>query len=347
MSESNQEKTALNVPEIHERWQPQGVIIRRVPLRPDGSIRLSTLLAATGDFTRKETRRGKAIWGGVSSELDTRIVPTWEPVELRFKRATYQISASPALVLAVHKPAGLVCSHEDENPRAAHLAGGTVFDLIPQWLAIDGLEPVGRLDRDTSGLLLFTELGALSQRLRHPSRAVERRYRATLARPIDEATIARALEDGVTLKDGAVVRPLRLELRGDARLQAHVTITEGRYHEVRRLFAALGSHVEALHREGYGVVTLPEAIPPAIVEGDDIARLTNVGGDGLLRLPAPVTLIDGDARTQLLQSVGDPEDQIFAQIAVIPDEEEDGDDDPAQKAPERTHAPRLRDFDEL
>lgn len=338
------------------------MVLRRVQLRPDGTTRLSTLLAATGDFSRKQTRRGKATLDGVVTDLDTRIKPSLEPVELRFKGGRYRIQADQAMVLALHKPEGLVCSHEEENPRAAQIAGGTVFDLIPAWLAIEGLEPIGRLDKETSGLLLFTEHGTLSQRLRHPSRAVERRYIATLARPLEASTIAQALQDGVALKDGSVVKPTRLAPAGDE-LHYSVTITEGRYHEVRRLFAALGSHVEALHRDGYGAVTLQAQTAPAALEGETIHLLREVQEDGTLLVSHPVMRLDGEARAHLLRLAGAEEVAPFVQIigldADAEELESDTDGDAGQgsaQANATTHTraqsdklshAKLRDFDEF
>lgn len=320
MSESSDSKRTNASSSSPTDWTPGGDVVRRIPLRPDGSTRLSTLLAATGDFARREVRRGKAHWQGVVTDLDTRIVPSFEPVELRFKGARYLVSADHAMILAAHKPEGLVSTHEDENPRASQLAGGSVFDLFPLWLAIEGVEPIGRLDKETSGLLLFTEHGVLSQRLRHPARAIERRYVATLARPLDAQELESALRDGVTLKDGTVVRPKALEVLNETRTQVRAVITEGRYHEVRRLFAAMGSHVEVLHREGYGLVHLPATTPAATLDTPTITDVSTLNEAGHIEVCAPIVRLVGDARRALLAQVNAEEMAPFAQIVRYDEE---------------------------
>lgn len=321
MSDSSSVPTSA--PAQPATWQPNGVVLRRVPLENKGTIRLSTLLAATGDFARREVRRGKAKLGGVVTDLDTRIAPGLEPVELSFKGARYWIQFDDALVIAVNKPSGVVSTHEDENPRAAQLAGGTVFDLFPEWLSIEGLEPIGRLDKETSGLLLFTEHGVLSQRLRHPSRAVERRYIATLARPLEAAAISEALANGVELKDGTIVSPKKLEAADTEGLRYRVTITEGRYHEVRRLFAALGSHVEELHREGYGPVVLSEESQNAEVGEPTIDQLWETNERGEIVLRSAVTRLVGNARKALLDFAGVGEIGAFVQIVAEVDDSDE------------------------
>src|SRR5690606_8202613 len=113
---------------------------------------------------------------------------------------------------------------------------------------------VGRLDKETTGLLLLTDDGQLSQRLRHPSRGFERVYLAQCSRPIPEDALQDALREGVSLRDGTRCHPASLELLTDraqgegGALTYRVVLREGRYHEVRRLVAALGSHVEELRR---------------------------------------------------------------------------------------------------
>ena len=155
----------------------------------------------------------------------------------------------PGLVLMMHKPTGYTCSTRD--------AGRIVHDLLPpRWRARDPvLSTVGRLDRDTSGLLLFTDDGALLHRVISPKANVPKVYEAQLAQDLrgDEAAL---LASGTLMLDGETdpLLPARLQVLSPR--QARVTVTEGRYHLVRRLFAALGNHVEALHRSRVGGLTL-------------------------------------------------------------------------------------------
>jgi len=154
------------------------------------------------------------------------------------------------LVLLLHKPAGFVCTaSEDEGP--------TVLSLLPPRFARRRpvLATVGRLDKDSSGLLLLTDDGALLHHLTSPRHAVEKVYRATLARDLAGAE-AQALATGELLLRGEErpLRPARVEVLGPR--EVRVAVTEGRYHLVRRMWAALGNHVQTLHRERMGSLDL-------------------------------------------------------------------------------------------
>jgi 16S rRNA pseudouridine516 synthase len=160
-----------------------------------------------------------------------------------------------------HKPLGCVTALED----ARH---ATAYALLRDAPLFDELRPVGRLDLDTSGLLIWTTEGAWLQRLTHPKRAVPRTYHAALARPFVAPP-----SGGVTLDDGhrptiAALEPLAraeahpaLAAPDDAATFATITIVGGAYHEVRRIFAALGSHVLGLCRVSFGRLALPRDLP--------------------------------------------------------------------------------------
>ena len=153
------------------------------------------------------------------------------------------------LTLMLHKPAGYTCSNKD--------IGRLVYDLLPPRfrLRAPALSSVGRLDRETSGLLLFTDDGQLLHRIISPKAALPKVYEATLAEPLRG-------NEGVLFASGALLlesettplKPAVLEVI-DA-THARLTITEGRYHQVRRMFAAVGNHVEALHRSRVGGLSL-------------------------------------------------------------------------------------------
>ncbi len=159
----------------------------------------------------------------------------------------------PGLLLMLHKPVGCTCSTKD--------AGRLVYDLLPPRFRLrdPALSTVGRLDRDTSGLLLFTDDGQLLHRIISPKANLPKVYEASLAAPLrgDEA----ALFAGGTLlleSETTPLKPALLEAVDDT--HARLTISEGRYHQVRRMFAAVGNHVEALHRSrigGLGLGGLP------------------------------------------------------------------------------------------
>lgn len=157
----------------------------------------------------------------------------------------------PGSVLMLHKPIGLVCSTESDG------AGALVYDLLPRRFRFRKpvMAPVGRLDRDTSGLLLLTDDGQLNHRLTSPRSHVGKRYLATLASDLrgDEAVRFAA---GTLMLDGETtpLAPATLDILGPRR--ARLTLHEGRYHQARRMFAAVGNHVVALHREALGPLTL-------------------------------------------------------------------------------------------
>jgi 16S rRNA pseudouridine516 synthase len=160
------------------------------------------------------------------------------------------IDPPPPLTLILHKPLGVVCSHREP--------GRSVYELLPErWRRRDPvLSTIGRLDADTSGLLLITDDGALLHRVISPRNHVPKRYLAALDRPLTGGEAA-AFAAGDLLLDGeteplapAVLEPL-------SPTTARLTVTEGRYHQVRRMFAAVGNHVLALHRDRIGGLDLP------------------------------------------------------------------------------------------
>jgi 16S rRNA pseudouridine516 synthase len=161
------------------------------------------------------------------------------------------LDPAPGLLLMLNKPTGYTCSTTDP--------GRIVYDLLPSRFRVRApvVSTVGRLDRDTSGLLLMTDDGALLHRIVHPKARLAKIYEATLARDLrgDEGAIF-ASGKLILESETTPLAPATLEVVG-AR-QARLTLTEGRYHQVRRMFAAVGNHVEALHRSCVGGLTLGE-----------------------------------------------------------------------------------------
>lgn len=168
------------------------------------------------------------------------------------------------LTLALHKPLGVTCSTRDP--------GRVVYDLLPPRFRLRSplLSTVGRLDRDTSGLLLLTDDGALLHRIVSPKSKLAKTYEATLAQVLrgDEAAL---FASGTLLLESETtpLAPAALEVIDAHR--ARLVLTEGRYHQVRRMFAAVGNRVEALHRSRVGGLTLGDLAPGqwrALDEGD-------------------------------------------------------------------------------
>ncbi|HAJ04703.1 MAG TPA: 16S rRNA pseudouridine(516) synthase [Brevundimonas sp.] len=161
----------------------------------------------------------------------------------------------PGLVMMMHKPLGMTCSHKED--------GALVFDLLPgRWRRRDpAISTVGRLDKQTTGLLLLTDDGVLLHRIISPKRHVAKVYRATLARPLEGGEDALFASGELVLEgEDKPLSPAILEVITPT--EATLTVTEGRYHQVRRMFAAVGNHVETLHRERVGALTLPDDLPP-------------------------------------------------------------------------------------
>jgi 16S rRNA pseudouridine516 synthase len=154
------------------------------------------------------------------------------------------------LTLIVHKPVGLVCSHRE--------ARRSLYEILPpRWRRrVPALSSVGRLDIDTSGLLLLTDDGGLLHKIISPRNHVAKRYLATLQQPLrgHEAAVF-AAGDLILEGDTSPLAPARLEPLSPT--TAHMTIIEGRYHQVRRMFAAVGNLVIALHRDRIGELDLP------------------------------------------------------------------------------------------
>lgn len=160
-------------------------------------------------------------------------------------------------LVVLHKPAGYECSQKPKHHPS-------VLSLLPAPLRQRGVQPVGRLDEDTTGLLLLTDDGPLIHRLTSPKHHVAKRYEVTCRHPLDAAQVQRLL-DGVVLNDAKgdtpePVRALAAEATGPRTLR--MTLTEGRYHQVKRMLAAVGNRVDGLHRSAMGALVLGDDPAP-------------------------------------------------------------------------------------
>jgi 16S rRNA pseudouridine516 synthase len=155
--------------------------------------------------------------------------------------------------LILNKPAGYECSRKP-------LHHPSVLELLPVQLRERDVQPIGRLDEDTTGLLLITDDGQLNHQLSSAKRKVPKVYLATTKHPVDQAQID-ALLAGVLLNDEPEpIRVAACEIAGECLLR--LTVTEGKYHQVKRMVAAAGNRVEALHREAVGELKLPADLKP-------------------------------------------------------------------------------------
>ena len=154
----------------------------------------------------------------------------------------------------LHKPAGMLTAARDRKQP-------TVMDLLPPVYAAIGCMPVGRLDKDTTGLLLLTCDGEMNHRLLAPGRHVDKTYLAEVDGPLTEVEVG-AFARGLTLSDFTAA-PAQLEiLSSGERSLARVTVHEGKFHQVKRMFSAVGREVMQLHRERFGSLRLDKALAP-------------------------------------------------------------------------------------
>ena len=165
----------------------------------------------------------------------------------------YRLKEAEFAALMLNKPAGYECSRKPK-----HHAG--VLELLPVPLREREVQPIGRLDEDTTGLLLITDNGQLNHQLSSGKRKVPKVYLATTKHPLDQVQIDQLMA-GVLLADE--IEPIAAaaaEIVGDYQLR--LTLTEGKYHQVKRMVAAVSNRVEALHREAVGELTLPDDLKP-------------------------------------------------------------------------------------
>ena len=154
----------------------------------------------------------------------------------------------------LNKPAGVLSASTDKTRQ-------TVVDIIALETKRRGLFPVGRLDRDTTGLLIVTDDGDYGHRVIHPKSFVEKEYTVLLDKPLSDRDIA-SLEKGAVLADGTVCRPAKVTPENGDRTTVSVIITEGKYHEIKRMLGTVGAGVEGLKRIRIGELLLDDTLEP-------------------------------------------------------------------------------------
>ena len=221
------------------------------------TMRLDRLLANLGYGSRREmqalAKNGRITLDGAEvSDAEQRLSLTAD-LPTRLLIDAKPLDPLPGVALMLHKPLGVTCSHKEVGP--------LVYDLLPnRWRGRDpAISTVGRLDKETSGLLLLTDDGALLHKIISPKSHVAKRYLVTLDRPLDGSEAERFAAGGLLLEgDDKPLLPADLEVHSPT--SAHLTLREGRYHQVRRMFAAVGNHVTALHRDRIGGLELPDTL---------------------------------------------------------------------------------------
>lgn len=215
-------------------------------------MRLDQFVAHSTTLSRRETKQaikaGRVQINGTpckssNTKIDTRANITLDGQILALPGEQY---------LMLNKPAGVVSATQDSDHP-------TALDLLPPELCRD-LHIAGRLDADTTGLLLLTTNGQWSHRITSPRVSCPKTYRVSLNSPLSELA-ARELEQGVLLRNDPVpTKPAQIKYLEDCLIE--LTISEGRYHQVKRMLAAIGNHVEALHRIRIGEIFLDTELQP-------------------------------------------------------------------------------------
>ena len=231
-------------------------------------MKLYRILQSQGFGSRKgciaRVRAGSVeVNGAVCEDPEAEVDTTGLELTVDGEPWTYRTQA----YLLLHKPAGYECSHHPSHHPS-------VFSLLPPLLVARGVQCVGRLDQDTTGLLLFSDDGQFIHRMISPKKGVAKVYRASCAEPVSDALLD-ALRAGVLLND----EPAPIAALACERLDAHtlrLTLAEGKYHQVKRMIAAAGNHVEQLHREAIGAHRLPSELAPGAwrwLDAQDLAQL--------------------------------------------------------------------------
>lgn len=239
------------------------------------SRRIDQLLSSFGICTRREAKL-LCHTGRVTDPDGTPLPDPAAKIPARDLRVDGAPLPYPdGIFVMLHKPVGYTCSHDTAE-------GPLVYDLLPpEWRRRDPpVTSIGRLDKDTSGLLLLTDNGTLNHQLAAANRQIEKTYLASVERDLEPA-IAESFASGALMLRGEAKPCAPATLRLLAPRTAEVTLSEGRYHQVRRMFAACGHHVLTLHRTRFGPYHLNATLAPGQwqpVPTPDSTRLLDCGG---------------------------------------------------------------------
>ena len=218
------------------------------------NLTVERLLASLGFGSRKESRA--LVRMGVVKIAGREIEDPFEELDTRPETIDVNDECIPTvekLYVMLNKPLGYECSHAPRDHES-------VFALIPDRLLAMGINAVGRLDAESTGLLLLSNQGEFVHRIESPRKGKDKTYIATLARPFDDAQKAKLLVGVMLNQEPEPLAAHSVKALGE--LEVEISIGEGRYHQVRRMFAAVGNHVEALRRVSIGGITLDPSLEP-------------------------------------------------------------------------------------
>ncbi len=207
--------------------------------------RLDKIVALLTGGSRKDARgmvlRGRVtVNGAVSGNIALKVDPNKDDIKIDGQSYTYK----KYVYIMINKPKGILSASNDKTRE-------TVVDLVKPEYNREGLFPVGRLDKDTTGLLIITDDGDFGHKVISPKSMIEKEYLVTLDKPITRDGI-KTLEAGVILADGTVCRPAKVKPANHGSTKIYITITEGKYHEIKRMLGVIGLGVDELDRVRIG-----------------------------------------------------------------------------------------------
>lgn len=219
--------------------------------------RLDKIIASMGNYSRREVKQlikeGRVLVEGIIARSAEE---KYDPMTAKIRISGVEFCYRKNTYLMLHKPAGVLSATEDGK-------GKTVLDLLPKEYSKMGIFPVGRLDKDTEGLLLLTDDGDLAHELLSPKKHVDKIYYVRVEGKLEQADCL-AFEKGIVLPDGLTCLPGKLEILSvqDKQSEALVTIHEGKFHQVKRMLAFLGKPVTYLKRLQMGRLRLDKSLEP-------------------------------------------------------------------------------------
>lgn len=218
--------------------------------------RLDKILASQGTLSRRDVK--EIIKKGRVTLNGTVVRDSAVKVDLNVDTVTIdgeQITLKKHIYIMMNKPQGVISASDSENDE-------TVVDLVPDELFRKGLFPAGRLDKDTTGFVLITDDGEFAHKILSPKNHIFKTYLARLEHKLTASDIEK-LEKGITLSDGTILKEAKVEIVENTETPLiKIMICEGKYHQVKRMFAATGNKVIALHRSKMGDLDLDPQLKP-------------------------------------------------------------------------------------
>lgn len=232
-------------------------MIHRLPVEPEdnkNNMRIDKFLVSQNVGSRKEVQklvRSKLVEvnGALVTKPDQKIDPDKDKIAVKGEKIEY----SQYVYLVMNKPSGYVSATSDRDEP-------TVIDLVPKELRRKGIFPAGRLDKDTTGLLIITDDGEFAHRMLSPKKHISKKYVAEVDGEVTQDMV-RNFKQGITFKDGTTCLPATLIPDENNPQKAQVIISEGKFHQVKKMFITQGLRVKKLKRVSIGGFVLPENLP--------------------------------------------------------------------------------------